>query len=250
LLALLSSTEFEGALPGYRGHITPPMDARWLRGGWTSHFVWKAGDTEAYLDIFGAAPRASSPWDAEFSGLYAGQHTVAEMKRTDREKDWPFATALGVKLLEAGDERGWLHIFNYEALVGVAERLSCPAKLVHRRPALALLAAKDERLEMALKAEVEFWHRLDKVRMHVYERAVRPYMLAVKQDARSDAPQLPVQHAARVEHAERLLAQNPLRDYGLARLVAEAREQAARFVPPGSLEWLPDARGSFIGLGL
>ncbi|HEU0011656.1 MAG TPA: hypothetical protein VFT34_17705 [Verrucomicrobiae bacterium] len=78
--------------------------------------------------------------------------------------------------------------------------------------------------------------------------AITSGMLAVKRDARSDAPQLPVQHAARVEHAERLLAQNPLRAYGLERLMAEAREQAARFLPPGSLEWLPDARGSFIGL--
>lgn len=167
LLALLSSTEFEGALPGYRSHITPPLDPRWLRGGWTSHFLWKADRAEAYLDIFGVAPRASSPWDADLSGLYAGPHTVAEMKRTDREKDWPFATALGVKLHEAGDERGWLHNFNYEVLLGIAERLSCPKEMVDRRPVLGLLVAKDERLEMALKAEMEFWHRLDKVRMRL-----------------------------------------------------------------------------------
>ena len=249
LLVLLTQTQFEGALPGYRGHITPPLEARWLRGGWTSHFVWRTGLTEAYLDIFGVAPRASSPWDVEFNGLYAGQHTVAEMKRTDREKDWPFATALGVKLLEAGDARGWLHIFNYEVLLGIAERLACPPEMVDRRPVLGLLAAKDERLEVAIKAEMEFWQRLDKLRMRIYERAARPFMLAVKQDVRSDAPELLAQHAARVEQAERLLAQNPLQDYGLERMLAEARELTARFVPPGSLEWLPDARKSFIGLG-
>jgi len=54
---------------------------------------------------------------------------------------------------------------------------------------------------------------------------------------------------ARIEQAERLLAQNPLLDYGLERMLAEARELTARFVPPRSLEWLPDARKSFIGLG-
>jgi hypothetical protein len=32
-----------------------------LRGGWTSHFVWDAAGAEAYLDIFGVAPRGSSP---------------------------------------------------------------------------------------------------------------------------------------------------------------------------------------------
>lgn len=103
---LLRETEFKGVLPLYRSHITPPLDTRWLRGGWTSHFLWKSEDMEAYLDVFGVAPRASSPWQTEVRGYYASPHTVAEMKRTDRQKDWPFATVLGVKLLEAGDSGG------------------------------------------------------------------------------------------------------------------------------------------------
>jgi hypothetical protein len=53
----------------------------------------------------------------------AGPHTVAEMKRTNHEKDWPYVTALGVKLLEAGDPRGWLHFFNYDVLVQTATKL-------------------------------------------------------------------------------------------------------------------------------
>ena len=39
---------------------------------------------EAYLDIFGVAPRGSSPWETELQGFYAGPHTVAEMKRTNQ----------------------------------------------------------------------------------------------------------------------------------------------------------------------
>src|ERR1035437_5780332 len=76
----------------------------------------------------------------------------------------------------------------------------------------------------------------------------RPYMLAVKRDRRSNDPALHTQHLARVEYAERLLPVNPLRQYGLERLVAEAQAQAARFVLPGALAWLPDVRGCFIGL--
>jgi hypothetical protein len=109
-LGLLGEARLHGKLPSYRGHITPPLDARWLRGGWTSHFVWDAAGAEAYLDIFGVAPRGSSPWEAELQGLYAGPHTVAEMKRTNRGKDWPFITALGAQMLEGQDARGWLHI--------------------------------------------------------------------------------------------------------------------------------------------
>ena len=85
----LARTEFEGASCSYRGHLTPPLDARWMRGGWTTHFEWKSEVGVAHLNVFGVAPRASSPWDADVHGLLAGMHTVAEMKRTDRREDWP-----------------------------------------------------------------------------------------------------------------------------------------------------------------
>ena len=247
-LSLLEEASLRGHLPSYRGHLSPPLDARWLRGGWTSHFVWDAGGAQAYLDIFGVAPRGSSPWEVELQGFYAGPHTVAEMKRTNREKDWPFVTALGVKLLENGDRRGWLHLFNYDVLMQTAEKLSCPPEVVTLRPVLGLLMAGDERLEVALRGEIEFWNQLDRLRIRVYEQAVRPYMLAVKRDRRSHDPALETQHLVRVEHAERLLSVNPLRQHGLERLIAQARAQAARFVPPGALKWLPDVRGCFIGL--
>jgi hypothetical protein len=248
LLDLLDDARLGGRLPSYRGHLTPPLDPRWLRGGWTSHFHWETLGSEAYLDVFGVPPRASSPWEAELRGCYAGPHTVAEMKRTNREKDWPFATALGIKLLEAGDPRGWLHIFNHDVLLQAAEKLACPAEMIALRPVLGLLAAKDDRLEVALRGEVEFWNRLDRVRLRVFEQAVRGYMLAVKHDRRSDDPALRVQHRARVEQAERMLPTHPLRAYGLERLIAEARAQAARLVPPGALEWLPNARACVKGL--
>jgi hypothetical protein len=247
-LDLLGEASLHGQLPSYRGHLTPPLDARWLRGGWTSHFVWNAAGAEAYLDIFGVASRGSSPWEAELQGFYAGPHTVAEMKRTDRGKDWPFVTALGVKLLEAGDPRGWLHLFDYDVLIQTAAKLSCPAEMIALRPVLGLLAQEDDRLEVALKGEIEFWNQLDRLRMRVHEHAVRPYMVAVKRDRRSDDPALRTQHLVRVEHAERLLPVNPLRQHGLERLIAEARTQAARFLLPEALEWLPDVRGCFIGL--
>ena len=247
-LGLLEEASLRGHLPGYRGHLTPPLDARWLRGGWTSHFVWDAAGAQAYLDIFGVAPRGSSPWEVEIQGFYAGAHTVAEMKRTNRGKDWPFVTALGVKLLEAGDPRGWLHLFNYDVLMQTAEKLACPPDIITLRPVLGLLPAGDDRLEVALKGEIEFWNQLDRLRMRVYEHAVRPYMLAVKRDRRSHDPALRTQHLVRVEHAERLLPVNPLRQYGLERLIDQARAQAVRFVPAGALKWLPDVRGCFIGL--
>jgi len=247
-LDLLGEARLHDQLPSYRGHLTPPLDARWLRGGWTSHFVWDVAGAEAYLDVFGVAPRGSSPWEAELQGVYAGLHTVAEMKRTNREKDWPFVTALGVKLLEAGDSRGWLHLFHHDVLLQTAQKLFCPAETIALRPVLGLLAAGDERLELALKGEVEFWHQFDRLRMRVHEQAVRPYLLAVKCDPRSRDPALQAQHQARIAHAERLLPVNPVRQYGLERLIAEAQAKAARLLPAGALDWLPDVRKCFIDL--
>jgi hypothetical protein len=63
---LIASIALRGLLPNYRGNISPPLDARWMRGGWTSHFTWKTKPEEACLDIFGVAPRGSSPWETKF----------------------------------------------------------------------------------------------------------------------------------------------------------------------------------------
>ena len=38
LLNVLRVTSLYGVGCAYRGHLTPPLDPRWLRGGWTSHF--------------------------------------------------------------------------------------------------------------------------------------------------------------------------------------------------------------------
>lgn len=141
-----------------------------------------------------------------------------------------------------------MHIFDHELLLQTVEKLSCPVEMLSLRPVLRLVVSREDRLEPAIKGEMEFWHRLDRVRMKVHERAVRSYMVAVKRDPRSDSPQLAVQHQCRLEHAECLLPANPLREYSLDRLIAEAQAEAAKFAPAGSLEWLPDVRGSFIGL--
>jgi len=246
LFRMLQETCLRDRLPNYRGHLTAPLDSRWLSGGWTSHFCWSPPNEEAYLDIFGIPPRGTSPWAAEFQGLYAGLHTVAEMKRTDRDKDWPFATALGLKLLETGDQRGWLHLFNLEVLRETLKLMPCPAEMIALRPVLSLLAEGDDRLEIALKAEIEFWHRLDQLRLKVYERALRPYMLAVKREALCDPPSsLAVQHGARLKLAGDLLPFNPLREYGIDRLIDETKGKTAEMLPSGALRWLPDASECF-----
>jgi len=248
LLGVLRASPLRSVSCSYRGHVTPPLDRRWLQGGWTSHFNWDLEDTGAYLDVFSVAPRASSEWMTEGAAALTGMHTVAEMKRTDRPKDWPFATALGVKLLEQGDPRGWLHIFDVATLREVFTRVSLPDELIVQRPCLALLRDDDLRLELAVFGETVFWQTLDRLRVQVYQTAVRRYYAAVRKDPEAGVPDLDRQHETRVRHAEQLLPTSPLRDYGLDRLIADARSKAGGLVAAGALDWLPDASRHFVGL--
>ena len=244
LLNLLCEASLGGHLPSYRGNLTAPLDARWFRGGWTSHFAWPPAESGAYLDVFGVAPRSSSPWEAEIQGFYASPHTVAEMKRTNRDKDWPFVTALGARMIESGDERGWLHIYDEKLLRSFAETKR-PAGLLKSRPVLELAAENDPKLRAALRAEVEYWHELDRIRMNIYEKAVRRYMVEVRKSRLSPSAALLAQHELRIRCAERYLPMNPLRDYGIARMIAEAREAVAQIINPAAMAWLPNVREHF-----
>lgn len=247
LLERLSTTRLNGSPCQYRGFISPPLDERWLNGGWTSHFFWKGQDEEAYLDIFGIAPRLEEPWQKEISGPYASAHVVAAMKRTSRARDWDAATALGVKLLREGDPRGWLHIFESRLLSNLMGQLPCPTEIIARRPILALAANRDARLDPALWAEQFFWQELDRLRLDVYEEALRPYLVCVRENG-GKSGDLFQQHTVRMNCAERSLDPSPILRYGIQALVEKARDQVARVVLPELLQWLPDPTPGFAGI--
>jgi len=225
LLDLLGGTRIEGVPCCYRGNISPPLDARWHRGGWTSHFEWAAGPAAVTLDVFGHALRESTPWEREVSGLYVGMNVVAEMKRTDRDKDWPFIRALGTNMLRERDWRGWLHLFDADALIEMQEEFAIPAELLQARPVLQLAVARDTKLRGALLAERHFWQELDRLRIRVYRASLRPYVLAMGRAGTSGQATLREQHAARLACAEKDLNPSPLATHGVDRLIEEARKQ-------------------------
>ena len=249
LLQELSVTTVAGHACGYRGNLSPPLDDRWHCGGWTSHFNWGRGPDAVTLDVFGRALRASTPWPRELSaGLYISAHIVADMKRTNRDKDWPFITALGARMVRLGDPRGWLHVFEL-ALVQelLNEGLQCPAEFAARRPALQFALAGNSRASAALLAERLFWEQLDLVRIKIYERALRPYMVAVRKLLVPETASLMESHRLRVRCAEAHLAASPLVDYGIERHIDEARQQTIEGsgLVKEAAEWLPDVRENF-----
>ena len=245
MLGLLSETCLGGKPCRYRGHISPPLDARWHCGGWTSHFEWETEPDVTTLDVFGRAVRQSSPWEHDLSGLYAGMNVVAEMKRTDRDKDWPFITSLGTNMLRARDPRGWLHLFDPDSLIEKQEDSNIPAEMLSLRPVLQLAVNADPRLRQALLAERHFWQELDRLRIRVYRSALRPYVLAMGRVGISGDSVLRDQHGARVACAEQTLTQNPIAAHGVDRLIDEARQATAAFVQPELLQWLPNVHPHF-----
>ena len=245
---LIADTPLRGLFPNYRGNISPPLDARWMRGGWASHFTWKTKPEETCLDIFGIAPRGSSPWDRELRGIYVRPNVVAEMKRTNREKDWPFATALGGQMLDEGDTDGWLHLYDGDVLRLCAKQTPPPEHLAELRPLLRLFPFSDTLLlKRLLLAERAFWSELDELRLKIYQKPLRAYTAALRRISAGGRP-FDQSHEIRIGCALDHLPFQPLRDYGLDRMIAEAKANVGVTVGPDVLEWLPAAENHFHGL--
>jgi len=246
--AVIAKATLRGATAAYRGHITPPLDHRWLAGGWTSHFIWESLPVVPQLDVFSVAPRASSNWTDAVDGLFVEMQIVAEMKRTDRAKDWPFCDSLGVKLIDSGELTGWLHIFEAATLEELASGVPLPDDLLERRPALRLIGIDHFDLRKALMVEQTFWQELDRVRIRIHQDFIRKYMHAVKHDPRVKNSPLDVQHQLRIEHALEWLPQCPILDFGIATLIDEAKMATQRLHSKEWMKFLPDATKHFCGL--
>ena len=147
--------------------------------------------------------------------------------------------------MEAQDERGWLHIYDEDLLRTFGGVSPAPVDLLKRRPILKLAVANEPGLRAALHAEIQYWHELDRVRLRIYEKAVRPYLSAVRKARIPEDAVLAVQHAIRVRCAESHLPTAPLQDHGIERMIEEAREAVAQIVHPSALAWLPDVREHF-----
>lgn len=239
MLSTLAATELHGSPCVYRGTMSAPLHGSWLEGGWTSHFVWERGPASAYLDVFGAPPRVHVPWWSEQAFPYATRPTVAAMKRTRRPKDWSQATALGLQLLDSGDERGWLHLFDADAIRGALDTLKPPQSAITRRPVLQLALTDDPLLERAIQTEIDFWSRLDGMRLGIYRRAATEYAARVRAHPGLAEADLEAQHEIRLALARECLPVDPLSDFGKDRLVADAVRSAGLGLDPALLQLLP-----------
>ena len=248
LFSLLLHTKYEGASCAYRG-LTAPLDKRWLIGGYTAHFHWPCKKVDKpFLDVFGVPPRLSSAWQEQMEAHFAGPHTVAEMKRTKRRKDWDQATALGLKMLKAGDSRGWFHIFDATVMQAMIAQFRPSTNELSTRPILRLALENNPLLVRGIQTEIDFWSHLDRIRLKVYEDASKLYARTIHKNLKSCAVDLTQQHIILVKWAEDLLPQSPIQDYGWTKIIKEAKDVTAIGLDPQLLDYLPDVSIHFANI--
>ena len=172
------------------------------------------------------------------------------MKRTNRDKDWSYLTALGIRMIEAGDDRGWLHLFDAETLLELISQYRCPAAVVQQRPALQLALQRDRRIAGALNAERKLWEELDRRRIGLLERCLRPFVSAMRKARSGRNVPLKEDHALRIRCATAHLPTSPLTDYGIGRQIEESKKALLDqgLLPPEALSWLPDVEAYFAWL--
>jgi hypothetical protein len=158
----------------YRAICGAPLNRAFLGKGWTSHLLITDADSEGHrLDLFGKAPRVTELDRDAIEPDFASRQVVAEMKKTDREKDWPIVFALGRQAVAAGDVRGILHGQDADWLVATWSDIHSDDRsaLIHRRPLLAFIDAQPHRLRRAIVIERQIWMSVNRVRYGIYQRS-------------------------------------------------------------------------------
>jgi len=164
------------------------------------------------------------------------------MKKTRREKDWAYANLLGHQMLQRGDSEGLLHIMETERLIKIAQETNIKETLLKERPLLKLAIAARPELGRYLKAEKEFWYRLDDLRLTAYEKAWQPYGDALRQHSELPALDFLSQNQAMIGLAEQTLDPAPLKYPKWNELVVKAKVETAEIFQNLDVTLLPTPR--------
>lgn len=170
-----------------------PLDERWLRGGWSAHLEHREGPFRIRTDFVTRPPRLSpealaAAWrDAERrSPPVVGIRELAEIKKTNREKDYAVIGELARRLPAVADQ--FLLSRSARDLLRLAEqhpgewRGAC-----QERPLLARAADGLEALESALDAERRQLMHANERRLQAYVEAARDWAAAWPGVARATA---------------------------------------------------------------
>lgn len=218
----------------YRSLFGAPLDFEFLSHGWTSHLLVRDSDGgEHKVDIFGVAPRLAS-WAADDTGL-ATRHVVAQMKKTDREKDWPMVDSIAWQMWERHSPEALLHLQDQWKLMEAWGKTPRPERLAlaQNRPLLRLLENEQDpdRVFAAVRLERIIWACVDEVRYGSYKQAWKVFCRAWQKEPGWQWPvdePFALQHQRLLEAARRHgLEKDPVGRDGRDVLLERAMKMAA-----------------------
>ena len=202
---------------GARYRYGAPLDVRWMRGGWSSHFEFRSEAIRVRTDFLTRPPRLDADdlaalWREQASSAIPAvdPRRLIELKKTNREKDYAVIGELA-RLIDDPRQQ-LLASRSARDLVALARaRPDLAKELAATRPVLAATGAGIDVLEAALDAE-------RRAMMHANEKRLRRYLAAA------------AEWAARWPSVETGIAGLPL---GLAHAALTAQaERALPFEPP------------------
>lgn len=172
-------TELEERGAHYR--FGAPLDARWLAGGWSSHFEFRAENLRVRTDFVSRPPRLTPSaldalWlqaeDEPQTVPFTDAVTLAELKKTNREKDYAVIGELA-RRVESPANRLLLSRSARDLVALAQEHPDLVTELERRRPVLKHVYEGREGLEVALDAE-------RRQLIHTNERRLKSYMEAAE----------------------------------------------------------------------
>jgi hypothetical protein len=96
---------------GARYRFGAPLDARWLAGGWSSHFEFKKNDLRIRTDFVSRPPRISAQrlaliWTVQENRdlPFVDLTDLADLKKTNREKDYSVIGELSRRMIRSDDQ--------------------------------------------------------------------------------------------------------------------------------------------------
>ena len=199
---------------GARYRPSAPLDARWLRGGWSSHFeFFDAAERRLRCDFVSRPPRIQpAAIQAMFQKaggedlLVVDREALIRLKQTGRAKDYAVIGEVA-RQLPPNEEIAWT------TDVDRILELAASAGGASSRPSVraALNGEGRSAVVSALAREIDELQQADRKRVAVYERSAEPYLAEFR---RMGLSRLPLAHAHEeaCRLAEALLPERPAED--------------------------------------
>jgi hypothetical protein len=197
---------------GARYRFGAPLDVRWLAGGWSAHLEFIIDGMRIRTDFVTRPPRLDAKalaalWRSQTEQAIprAGPRELAEMKKTNREKDYAVIGELA-RLMNKPEDQILTSRSARDLMEMANEHPVLFHTLIPQRPALGATAKGLEELEVALDAERRQLMRTNEQRLEAYMCAAERWAGVWPETSQAmEGLALPDAHEVMINRAETVL---------------------------------------------